>query len=222
MPRRALVTPPPSHPTPDAFIPNIVNAATFIQFSLCHWRYVTSYKLHCSTCFNVPGWMHEPKYDSCRSLWGGGHWTWLSQNLLASAHWRRHLCRTGARASLNFQLFNFQASPEPHKLWHLTQCGCISSKITLLDSCPPFTPNPGDATVCATKQWSVNSSIWFCIKPVDMTLWRTHKGDRFQILQLKIKTSTTSTKGTIGPGRRLLAYLLAYVITGWVSEWVSE
>jgi len=33
-------------------------------------------------------------------------------------HWRRQLRGTGARAPLDFHLFIFLVTPEPHKLWH--------------------------------------------------------------------------------------------------------
>jgi len=60
-------------------------------------------------------------------------------------HWRRQLRCTGARAPSTSKCLIFQVTSEPHKLWHLTPCGCLSSKITLLVSCP-LAPYPGDAT----------------------------------------------------------------------------
>jgi len=49
---------------------------------------------------------------------------------IQSKHWRRQLWGTGARAltpSTSNGLI-FMVTSEPHKLWHKTLCGCLSSK----------------------------------------------------------------------------------------------
>ena len=102
-----------------------------------------------------------------------GIW-YLSLSLLKNVifHWRRQLWGTGARASLDFQLFNFfQVTSEPQKLWHSTPSGflcnkksiqtysfvtvyctnfiiflCVFLKLFSLSFMPPA-PNSGNATV---------------------------------------------------------------------------
>ena len=57
--------------------------------------------------------------------------------------WRRQLWSTGARAASNSNCLIFLVTPEPHKLWHWTVCGCLPRKNIQADSfvtvyCPNF------------------------------------------------------------------------------------
>jgi len=62
------------------------------------------------------------------------HRHWLSATLITfctqlkrkSKHWHRQLY--GARVPSTSNCLIFLVSSEPHKLWHSTSCGCISSK----------------------------------------------------------------------------------------------
>ena len=67
---------------------------------------------------------------------------WQKHHTLAQygvCHWRRQLWGTGARAPSTSDCVIFQVTSEPHKLWHSTAYGCLSSKNYSLSFVPPRT-----------------------------------------------------------------------------------